>query len=97
MTRPDTAAATIVRLPDDLRVSTADDVRDELLRHVGGDAAVALDGGDVEWVGTAGLQVLLAFAVECPKFTWHAASQPLRQFARHTGLAGVLRLEATEG
>jgi anti-anti-sigma factor len=58
---------------------------------------IVVNGGDIEKIDSAGLQLLVALMKEAEatgaKIEWKAASDLLKQNATQLGLNGVLRLE----
>jgi phospholipid transport system transporter-binding protein len=93
-----TGGAACVRLPADCRMATQAELKAELLGALEANAIV-LDGGQVERVDTAALQLLLLFRRELDArggmLVWHGASDALNEAAGLLGLAQSLNLPAT--
>jgi phospholipid transport system transporter-binding protein len=91
------AAAAGVRLPADCRMAAQAALKAELLGALAANAIV-LDGGQVERVDTAALQLLLLFRRELDArggtLVWHGASDALNEAAGLLGLAQLLNLPA---
>ncbi|HEC16551.1 MAG TPA: STAS domain-containing protein [Sedimenticola sp.] len=81
---------------DSLIIADVADWHQRLSDALKGDGALMLDGGDLEQVDGAGLQLLAAFMKEAVTLhltvEWSAASQVLCEAADQSGLAGLLRL-----
>ena len=81
-------------LDENLTISSAHDLKERLLKSAKGKNRIELDGGKVELVDTAGLQVLVAFILYCKKNSlevqWMAKSQALEQTSDLLGLSSVL-------
>ena len=79
-----------------LDISSASELRDQLLQALVSERPVVLDAEHVERVDTAALQVLSAFVRDAgahdQAVRWHAPSQSLQRSAALLGLAGVLGL-----
>ena len=67
-----------------------------MLRVVSAGRPIQLDAREVARIDTAGLQLLVAFAMEARRrglaFEWRGASDTVRQAVRLTNLSGVLEL-----
>jgi phospholipid transport system transporter-binding protein len=92
------ADAACVRLPADCRMAAQAALKAELLGALGANAIV-LDGGQVERVDTAALQLLVLFRRELDArggtLGWHGASDALNEAAGLLGLVQLLNLPAT--
>ncbi len=92
------AAATCLGTELSLRTATAQ--REHLKLLAAADGEVTLDGGRIEVVDTAGLQLLAALisALEVAgrPWTWQAASPPLRAAVVTLGLGTLMQLPPTE-
>ncbi|MBE1159487.1 STAS domain-containing protein [Dyella acidiphila] len=86
-----------VGMPADFRIGEVTDLHRQLRDALDG-SAIVLDGGAVERVDTAALQLLVAFQHEARKreraLSWTAASAPLQDAAGQLGLAQILALPA---
>lgn len=80
-----------------LDIAGAQNLRSELDRALSGGTTLVLDGGRVERVDTAALQILAAFCRACQKtgkaLSWKATSQPLNDVAALLGLNDVLGIK----
>jgi anti-anti-sigma regulatory factor len=85
-----------IDLPSEIGVPEAEALKERLLNALRGGSALTLDGSSVRRIGAAGLQVLLAFAIEQgragQRLNWSEASPALRECARCTGLDRLLAL-----
>jgi anti-anti-sigma regulatory factor len=92
------ATSTTVRLPATIDITAVAEQRGQLGAALAG-AAVALDGGAVGRIDTAGVQLLAAFVAEAARrgvdLAWVAVSDTLAGNARRLGLAAALRLEGS--
>ncbi|HEX7383284.1 MAG TPA: hypothetical protein VF291_03160 [Burkholderiaceae bacterium] len=93
-----TATEAVFRLPAQLTVAACAQLRADLLAHLGDDVLV-LDGGGVDTVGAAGLQLLAALVrSRGPGQTrWQSLSTTLIRGARLAGLQQALALAGTAG
>jgi anti-anti-sigma regulatory factor len=83
-----------------MTIVQAADLHRTLLAHLAGGMPVVVDGGRVEEIDTAILQLLTCLwrtgserGIAC---TWHAASDILRQSASLVGVAEMLHLPGAE-
>lgn len=79
----------------------ATELKSRLLATISATSRVIIDGGAVQRIDAAGLQLLTAFAVRETaagrRIEWRAASDELRQAAARLGLLQVLALDAQGG
>jgi len=79
-----------------LVISEVEIFRNDLLNALQGGEDLVLDGGEIQQVDGAGLQLLAAFAQETEKmsvaFKWQAASQVLCEASAQLGLTEILQL-----
>jgi len=79
-----------------LVISEVEVFRNDLLNALQGGEDLVLDGGEIQQVDGAGLQLLAAFAQEAEKmsvaFKWQAASQVLCEASAQLGLTEILQL-----
>lgn len=84
-------------LGPELTIRNGADAHALLAALLGGRGPVTLDGGAIERIDTAGLQLLGAFiqalGASGRTIAWHAASPTLKGAAQALGLGGTLRLE----
>lgn len=89
--------AASVQLPADCRMAAQAALKAELLGALNA-GAIVLDGGQVERVDTAALQLLVVFRRELDArggtLAWHGASVALNEAAGLLGLAQLLNLPA---
>lgn len=89
--------AATVRLPADCRMGAQAALKAELLGALNA-GVIVLDGGPVERVDTAGLQMLVLFRRELEArggtLRWHGTSDALNEAASLLGLAQLLDLPA---
>jgi phospholipid transport system transporter-binding protein len=90
-------ATASVQLPADCRMATQAALKAELLGALNA-GAIVLDGGQVERVDTAALQLLVVFRRELEArggtLAWHGTSSALSEAAGLLGLAQLLNLPA---
>jgi anti-anti-sigma regulatory factor len=90
--------AALVLLPADCRMAAQAALKAELLGALGA-GAIVLDGGQVERVDTAALQLLVLFRRELDArggtLGWRGTSDALNEAAGLLGLAQLLNLPAT--
>jgi phospholipid transport system transporter-binding protein len=97
----DSAAKGEVRvgMPADFRIAEASEMHRQLRAALDG-SAIVLDGGAVERVDTAALQLLVVFQHEARKrdrpVSWAAVSAPLHDAASQLALAQTLALPAKQ-
>ena len=88
-----------VGMPADFRIADVTDMHRQLRAALDG-SAIVLDGGAVDRVDTAALQLLVAFQHEARKreraVSWAAVSAPLQDAAGQLGLAQTLALPAKQ-
>jgi anti-anti-sigma factor len=81
-----------------LTISQVADWREKLVGVFDLREPIVINGGDIEKIDSAGLQLLVALMKEADatgaKIEWRAASELLKQNASQLGLDGVLHLEA---
>ncbi|MBY8966957.1 MAG: STAS domain-containing protein [Algiphilus sp.] len=87
-----------ITLPADLHMGGIDSLRQTLVAHVEEQGPLTLDGGAVDRVSTAGLQLLVVFfrdrmLVE-RSTQWTRISDPLRDAVHWLGLADHLALSS---
>ncbi len=86
--------ATVLRLPPSLDPALAETLRGDLLARLARDAAIRIDGRDVDRVGTPCLQVLAAAAVSARAhgggLALAAPSETLRHAIAQLGLSRLL-------
>lgn len=89
-------SATILDLPANLTIATAEALHEKMEPLLIDDQDIAINGGEVERVDTAGLQLLLAFKNALVKrnmnFTWNTPSSHLVEAATQIGLQQLLAL-----
>ena len=89
---------TTLDLPDNLTISTAEALHEELEPLLLKDSDIEVNGGNVERVDTAGLQLILAFKNALAKrnlgFSWASFSEPLAGAAQQIGLTELLALDS---
>ena len=87
-------------LPDSLTIADVDELHKTLNGLLVNDGVLELDGGDVEMVDGAGLQLLAALFKEAASrqkvLRWQATSDALRRGAQDIGLSELLSLDASE-
>jgi phospholipid transport system transporter-binding protein len=88
-----------VGMPADFRIAEVTDLHRQLSDALDG-AAIVLDGGAVDRVDTAALQLLVVFQCEAQKrgsqVSWAAVSAPLHDAASQLSLAQTLALPAKQ-
>ena len=81
-------------LDENLTISNVHELQERLLKSVKGKNRVELDGGKVDTVDTAGLQMLVAFILYCKQnsiqLQWLAKSRAIEQTSSLLGLSDVL-------
>jgi anti-anti-sigma regulatory factor len=96
--RPVTQAEAVVLLPADCRMASQAALKEALLRAADAQAVV-LNGGEVERIDTAFLQLLMLFRRELEmrggSLKWQGASEVLVEGAGLLGLTRILDLPAT--
>ncbi len=95
-------ASQVFELPADLGVANAATLQDELLKLNASPTDIELNGGNVERVHTASLQLLTALFRDMKQTgrvcTWSAVSTALRQAVDTLGLTEILHMpEVTAG
>lgn len=94
---PEAAPDSVLRLAPSLDLNAADTLHGELLSRVAADAAVLIDGTDVERISTPCLQLLAAAAVgaraQGVAFRVRAASPVFAAAVHDLGLGRVLDME----
>ncbi len=89
-----------IKLADALRLNACAQLQEQLVARLdkGGSTPIELDGGAVDSVDTAALQLLLVFARECARrdiaWHWKRVSEPLRQGSASLGLDSLLAIPA---
>ena len=85
-----------LRLPADLGIEQAADLRRQLLEHGGGDGAVTLDASEVQRIHTAALQLFCMFCRDRRavgrETHWRQPSEALRSAAALLGATTLLSL-----
>jgi phospholipid transport system transporter-binding protein len=88
-----------VGMPADFRIAEVSEMHRQLREALDG-SSIVLDGGSVDRVDTAALQLLVVFQHEARKrgsqVTWAAASAPLQDAASQLALAQTLALPAKQ-
>lgn len=91
-----TADQQVFELPADLGVAQADDLQKELLKLSQASTDIGIDGGNVEKVHTASLQLLTSLVRDLNKAGhkchWTQISGVLQQSAGNLGLTEVLNM-----
>lgn len=91
-----TSAPDMVRvmLGADCTIRRATVLREELLKHREGTGSLAIDGSNVEHIDTAGLQLILSFALDCleqgREYVWCGQSAPLAAAIRLAGVGSLI-------
>lgn len=85
-----------ISLAADCTLREAAALKSQLITTISPTDAVLIDGGAVERIDTAGLQLLVAFAqrehAAGRRLQWQAASEELRSASARLGLLGALSL-----
>ncbi len=89
-----------VLLPGSITIMDVGELREPLLGHLDGSAALAIDGSEVESIEGAGVQLLAAFFKTANEkgieLSWVGASDSLRTAARLAGLDGYFKLDTDQ-
>lgn len=90
-------ADSAIQLPDALVIQNVADWKERFIHHLADGAIPPLDASLLKDIDTAGLQLLLAVAVEVEKqggtLTWSSTSPELHDFAKVLGVTEPLNLE----
>ena len=99
-TQDEQAAATpgapvrTVVLPRSCTQAQGGELKAELLASLADGRPVVLDGSEVDRVDVSGVQLLVAFSVDCMEkgvqFTWHSRSRELGEAIRVAGVGALL-------
>jgi anti-anti-sigma regulatory factor len=80
-------------------IHEAQALKAQLLQHLGAGPPFVIDGGAVERIDTAGVQTILAFALDCLErnlaFSWSARSEALTRAIALLSLAPLLESPGT--
>jgi anti-anti-sigma regulatory factor len=93
-TTPGDASSGVLRLAAACTIREAADLRGQLLSRLEAGQALQIDGSQVERIDTAGVQLLVAFAIDCMErgivFAWSARSPALEDAVGQLGVAALL-------
>lgn len=89
----------VINLDSVLTIAEVSDWQEKMLAVIENNDVISLDGGNLEMIDGAGLQLLAALMKEATEqhvvVSWKAASDPLRQSAEAVGLVAALGLDTT--
>lgn len=90
----DRGAHSVLRLDADCTIREAKALKQQLLGHLESPAPLFIDGSAVERADTAGVQLMVAFSLDCLErgisFSWPFRSAPLKRAIEMLGVGALL-------